>query len=58
MGRALLATEEVHHKNGNRGDNRPENLELWDHSQPSGQRAVEKAHCPTCTCAQGAAALR
>lgn len=38
LGRPLLRGESVHHKNGNRGDNRPENLELWITFQPSGQR--------------------
>lgn len=51
IGRPLLRTEEVHHVNGDRGDNtvngplvdfRSGNLELWSTSQPKGQRVADK----------------
>lgn len=42
LGRPLLGHESVHHKNGDRLDNRLGNLELWSSSQPAGQRVEDK----------------
>lgn len=42
LGRMLFRHENVHHKNGDRSDNRSDNLEVWVVSQPSGQRVEDR----------------
>ena len=49
IGRPLMRSETVHHRNGDKRDNRPENLELWVGVQPHGARRTDLPRC-ACSC--------
>ncbi len=41
LGRPLHDGENIHHINGDKADNRLDNLEIWTSQQPAGQRVID-----------------